>query len=39
MSEEIDLSFNDHLECGRSWVCAPVGSNQRLSNWYLVVLR
>jgi len=39
MSEEIDLSFNDRLDCGRSWVRAPVESNQRLSNWYLVVLR
>jgi len=19
-----------HLECGRSWVCATIGSNQRL---------
>jgi len=27
------------LECGRSWVRAPIGSNQRLSNWYLLLLR
>ena len=26
-------------ECGRSWVQAPIGSNQRLSNLYLLLLR
>jgi len=25
-------------ECGRSWVQAPIGSNQRLSNLYLLPL-
>jgi len=24
---------------GRSWVRAPVGSNQKLWNWYLLFLR
>ena len=26
--------YRDHLECGRSWVRVPVGSYQRLKNWY-----
>ena len=32
-------SQRDRLEYGRSWVRAPVGSNQRLYNWYLLLLR
>ena len=24
---------------GRSWFGAPIGSNQRLDNWYLLLLR
>jgi hypothetical protein len=27
------------LEYGRSWVSVPIGSNQRLENWYLLLLR
>ena len=27
------------FECVRPWVRAPVGSNQRLYNWYLLLLR
>jgi hypothetical protein len=27
------------LECDRSWVRASFGSNQRLLNWYLLLLR
>jgi hypothetical protein len=26
--------YHAHLECGRSWVRAPIRSNQRLWNWY-----
>ena len=25
-------------KCGRSWFRAPVGSNQRLENWYVLLL-
>jgi hypothetical protein len=27
------------FNCGRSWVRTPDGSNQRLWNWYLLLLR
>ena len=27
------------LECGRSWVRCPIGSNPRLKKWYLLLLR
>jgi len=32
------IFINVRLECGRSCVRAEVGSNQRLWNWYLLLL-
>jgi len=31
-------SWHARLECGRSWVRVPISSNQRLYNWYLLLL-
>ena len=30
--------YRDRLECDKSWVWSPVGSVQRRSNWYLLLL-
>jgi hypothetical protein len=30
---------HDRLVCRRSWIRCPIGSNQRLQNWYLLLLR
>jgi len=30
--------YRAHLECGRPWVRAPIRSNQRLWNWYVLLL-
>jgi len=31
--------YRARFECGRSWVRAQVGSNQRLWKWYLLLFR